>query len=117
MINETEKESQEQQTSLKVRKVTTGAWWKNFRKKKAEKATSPEEQENGAGIRGRGTARRAPTPAPPSAPETAEEAAETENTPSEETIPAQQDASPTEQSETVEVKEERKRPARRPRRK
>ncbi|XCN74005.1 MAG: Rne/Rng family ribonuclease [Candidatus Electrothrix aestuarii] len=39
MTNETEKEKNEQQPSQTIRKVTTGAWWKSFKKKRVEKST------------------------------------------------------------------------------
>lgn len=39
MTNETKKDPKEQQETKKIRKVTTGAWWKNIKKKKVTKKT------------------------------------------------------------------------------
>ncbi|MCW5211675.1 Rne/Rng family ribonuclease, partial [Desulfobulbus sp. TB] len=39
MTNETKKETNKQSETKKIRKVTTGAWWKNIKKKKATKKT------------------------------------------------------------------------------
>ncbi|CAK8721879.1 hypothetical protein KKHLCK_11135 [Candidatus Electrothrix laxa] len=44
MTNETEKETKEQLKVKKIRKVSTGAWWKNFKKKKAEKNDQGNDQ-------------------------------------------------------------------------
>ncbi|RWX50870.1 ribonuclease E [Candidatus Electrothrix marina] len=44
MTNETEKETTEQQETEKIRKVSTGAWWKSFKKKKAEKNVRGNDQ-------------------------------------------------------------------------
>ncbi|WLE96397.1 MAG: Rne/Rng family ribonuclease [Candidatus Electrothrix communis] len=44
MTNETEKKTKEQPKTEKIRKVSTGAWWKNFKKKKAEKTDQGNDQ-------------------------------------------------------------------------
>lgn len=43
MTNETEQEIKKQETQ-KIRKVSTGAWWKSFKKKKVEKNSRANEQ-------------------------------------------------------------------------
>ena len=44
MTNKTENETQEQQETPKIRKVSTGAWWKSFKKKKVEKNDRGNDQ-------------------------------------------------------------------------
>ncbi|CAK8715705.1 Ribonuclease E [Candidatus Electrothrix aarhusensis] len=51
MTNEAKKESLEQQETQKIRKVSTGAWWKNFKKKKAEKNDQGNDQIKAAGVK------------------------------------------------------------------
>ena len=43
MTNETKKETNNQSETKEIRKVTTGAWWKNIKKKKATTKTLESE--------------------------------------------------------------------------
>ncbi|MCI5133046.1 MAG: hypothetical protein D3904_16410, partial [Candidatus Electrothrix sp. EH2] len=122
MTNETEKATQQQQNSLKIRTVTTGAWWKNFKKKKVTKTARDNQPVKKA-------TSRAAEQAAPSSPdrtkkidqqEAVQELGETslqvspEKTRSEEAVSDQQSSS-LEQVEPLDSTKEKNRQSRQPR--
>ncbi|WP_339134810.1 MAG: Rne/Rng family ribonuclease [Candidatus Electrothrix sp. GW3-4] len=131
MTNETEQEIKKQETQ-KIRKVSTGAWWKSFKKKKVEKNSRANEQAQEVKAKPGAPEKTQPAepeqikPAPPKSQNkanrkpkrpTKQTSAKTaqQAPPAEQPVKEAQETTP-EQAETTGVQEEKKRPSRRPRR-